>query len=302
MSYLSKLRDRRKTPGAVWHKLRTSISTEKFEFYAAFEGEEDEEFYSHFIYKRYPGLRFRPLICEGKGGVLALRSEVIRMYGSARNVIFFVDSDHDKFVGVNNDGENTFITCGYSIENYILDESVIIEGVLKYFQFNRADPLINEVRRCLKIDVDVFQKRTFSVMIYAVALREMDISPDLDAITLRDLFAVVDGELQQSHVDCADLLRKAGVSEISTVEYRMTWRRLRYSDWNCVVRGKLTAQFVLNFCRNLQKRLSRKSKINGKPVRAKIDFSKRNLVSIFSEFIEEPVRLRSFLDEMIDAL
>lgn len=128
MSYLETLRQRRKTPVSAWHKLRTSLATKKFDFYIAFEGEEDEEFYSGFMAERFPGKKFRPVICDGKGGVLALHAEVVKTYGSPRSVFFFVDSDHDRFLGEDEYPAQTFSTCGYAVENYIYDRDVVLAG------------------------------------------------------------------------------------------------------------------------------------------------------------------------------
>ncbi len=88
MSYLKSLRSRRKVPSSAWHKLRTSLPTNKFDFYVAFEGEEDEEFYSKFLTQKFPNKKFRPLICDGKSGVLALDNEVAKTYGRSQNIFF----------------------------------------------------------------------------------------------------------------------------------------------------------------------------------------------------------------------
>lgn len=149
MSYLETLRKRRKIPAAVWHQVRTSLGTGKFDFYAAFEGEEDEVFYSRFLNERFPDKTFRPVICDGKGGVLALHDKVVETHGSPRNVFFFVDSDHDRFLGADNYPAQTFSTCGYSVENYIYNADTVLSGIKKHFLLNKADELCEEIPHIL---------------------------------------------------------------------------------------------------------------------------------------------------------
>lgn len=64
----------------------------------------------------------------------------------------------------------------------------------------------------------------------------------------------------------------------------------------------LIAQFVVNFCRRLAKRFGAKKKLNGKPLKAKIEFGKKNLVSVFVDFVEAPDRLSAFFGEMAGVL
>lgn len=298
MSYLEALRERRKTPVAAWHKLRTSITTGKFDFYVAFEGEEDEEFYSKFLTDRFPTKTFRPVICDGKGGVLALHSEVVAAYGGPKNVFFFLDSDHDKFLKEAEYPTQTFSTCGYSVENYIYDNTVILEGIKKHFQLNPSDELVDDIRDALQTDQLTFEARTRFVMSYVVALRAEDQSPNLENIGLHDIFFLSDDGLSRKKLICASLLEKAGVPAVPASAVFQYGRQQQSLDPNEFFRGKIVAQFVLNFCKRLAKRFADKPKLNGKPLKPKIEFSKRNLVSIFVDFVETPQRLSDFLDEM----
>jgi hypothetical protein len=302
MSYLEILRARRKTPVSTWHKLRTSIATKKFDFYVAFEGEEDEEFYSGFLAARFPGKKFRPLICDGKGGVIALHQEVLESYGSPLNVFFFIDADHDRFLGQDDYPAQTFSTCGYAVENYIYDPEVILKGIRKHFQLNPADELCAEVQNALERDRDVFEVRARTIMSYSVALRTNDQSPDLDKVDLNSIFELNDDGLKRRKIDCAALLAAGGVAPLTSAEIYKHARLLRNANPNVFFRGKLVSQFVVNFCRRLAKRFRSKQKLNGKPLKAKIEFGKNNLISAFVDFVEAPDRLLEFFEEMEAAL
>lgn len=302
MSYLETLRERRRTPVSAWHKLRTSIATKKFDFYVAFEGEEDEEFYTGFLERRFPGKKFRPVICEGKGGVLALHQEVVEAYDSPRNVFFFVDSDHDRFLGEDNYPEQTFSTCGYAIENYIYDPEVVLAGIKKYFQLNFADELCAKIRTAFELDCREFETRSKLIMSYAIALRVNDQNPSLDKVDLNSIFKLEDDGLKRRKIDCASLLASAEVEALPSAEVFKHVRLLKDTHPSTSFRGKLVAQFVVNFCRRLSKRFAAKRKINGKPLKAKIEFGKKNLISAFVDFVEVPDRLSDFFEKMEEAL
>ncbi len=229
---------------------------------------------------------------------MALHGEVIETYGSPRNIFFFVDTDHDRYLKQEEYPAQTFSTCGYAVENYIYDTEVIIAGINKYFQLNPADELCEEIRRAFEEDRGVFEARARSIMSYVVALRVNDQSPSLEKVNLNSIFKLEDDGLKRRRINCTDLLGAAEVEALPAAEVFKYARLLRDTHPNIFFRGKLVAQFVLNFSRRLAKRFGDRQKINGKPLRAKIDFSKNNLVSTFVDFVSEPNRLSMFFDEM----
>ncbi|MEM9009124.1 MAG: DUF4435 domain-containing protein [Cyanobacteria bacterium P01_F01_bin.86] len=298
MSYLDTLRQRRKTPVAAWHKLRTSLDTGKYDFYVAFEGEEDEEFFSRYLFERFPRKNIHPLICDGKGGVLALHSKVIESYGSPGNVFFFVDSDHDRFIGEDTYPDQVFSTCGYAVENYLYDAAVVLGGIWKHFQLNPADELRSAIERAFERDRSIFERRSTSLMAYAIALRADNQSPKLDLVDLHEIFAFKNNELTIKKLRCAELLASAEVSGVSRSSYFEYLRLCRSLNPCIYIRGKLIAQFILHFCKKLENRFSNYTKLNGMPLKSKIEFGKKNIISGFLDFVEMPQRLSDFLDEM----
>lgn len=298
MTYLSKLRGRRKTPAAVWHKLRTSISTDKFDFFVAFEGEEDEEFYSKHLSARFPDKRFRPLICDGKGGVLGLHSEVLNAWGSAKNVFFFIDADHDRLIGIDEDLENTFVTCGYAVENYIYDDNVVLPAIDRLYQLNNADDLRGEISRCWHADCHVFEVRASTVMSYLLALRRSNQDPNLDRVNFNAFFAYQDGVLEKKTVSCNDLVEWMNVDRVEIRLLLETMRETQRLEKNAFFRGKMLAQFIISFFRNLPKRFDGREKLNGKPLKPKTDLGKANFIASFLDFTDCPDRLTDFFDTM----
>jgi len=99
----------------------------------AFEGVDDKLIYYQWIGRLRPHLRYEPLVCRGKTGVLALRSAVMRdVNGLERGVYFFVDRDFDDLRG-HDPSQATFMTDQYSVENYLVTRTVVEETLKNEF-------------------------------------------------------------------------------------------------------------------------------------------------------------------------
>jgi len=188
MSYLQQLRERRKTPRSAWHKLKTTIGTEKYSFFMVFEGEEDEEFFSKFVEAKLVGVKFHPIICDGKGGVQAIQEEMLKHFGGFRNVFFVIDSDHDRFIGTAEHPDQTFNTCGYSVENYLQDADACVAAIKHCYQLRESDPLIPAVIARVRADFQFFEMRASTLMAYAIGLRMEDQVLNLDELMFSSVF------------------------------------------------------------------------------------------------------------------
>lgn len=289
MSYLETLRHRRKTPQAAWHKLRTSIDVGKFDFFAAFEGEEDEEFYSVFFEKELSGVTFRPIVCDGKGGVLGLYERTIEAFGSTRNIFFFIDSDHDRYIGIEKYPENVFATAGYSIESYAFDFKGIIRLVRKHFQLNESDPVLQEIGGRIEIDMLNFAKGARRVMAYAICLRSKDEDIEMDKLHFVDFFEFRDGRLVNKKVDCRVCLDSLNCNlKLSYSEVSRCIRSIRRDATELVVRGKLILQFIVSLFKQISRDYDKAIKLNGKPLRMKMELNSRNFMLQFAEVVDPP--------------
>ncbi len=301
MSYLEQLRNRRKTPKSAWHKLKTSINTDKYDFFLVFEGEEDEDFFSKFAEEKMPGKPFRPIICDGKGGVLAIQQEMIEHFGSFRNVFFFLDSDHDRFIGASNYPEQTFNTCGYSVESYLYCEKTCLAAIKKCYQLRDNDPLLNEVEKRIESDFHKFEKRALSVMAYVVALRKDDQVLSLDGLTFSHMFEFSESGLNRKQLRCDPALEAVQAqSKLCLPNFLVALRELKGHCPSQIIRGKLVAQFVLHLIKGIPSFFKDQTKLNGKPLKPRVELGKRNIMYVVSGEINTPPRLEEFLDK-IDA-
>lgn len=303
MSYLEELRSRRKTPQSAWHKLRTEIGTKKFSYFAVFEGEEDEEYYSPHLERILSGIAFRPIICDGKGGVQALYSEVVNAFGDPRNVYFFVDSDHDRFIEQGEYPEQMFNTCGYSIENYCFDKQALRDVARKCYQLNINDPIYVDL--AVKIDdaFATFCDATRPIMSYVVGLRSQDQALNMDGLHFSDLFEFREEGLVSKELSIKYLLQKIGsTGSLSPKEFEEFQENLAEEEIEAICRGKLISQFLLNFLKSVPTQFANRSKFNGKPLKSKLEIGKKNLILTFGNFIDIPPRLKEFLERLRSSL
>jgi hypothetical protein len=213
-----------------------------------------------------------------------------------------MDSDHDRFLENNVDLPQTFFTCGYSIENYLFDEGVVLTGIKKHLQLNPADDLCGNIEQAFQEDRKLFEVRSPTILAYAIALKADGQYPILDNVAFNQLFDSIKLDLKRKQVKCAELLRCAEVESLALGVVLQYSRQLRNTHPDKFIRGKLVAQFVRTFCVRLEKKFNDTPKLNGKPLKPRIQLSKRNLISVFVDFVQIPQRLSDFLDEMESTL
>lgn len=138
-AYLSRMRNARKGPAVLKAKLANLRSTLPNTLIFAFEGNDDKIVYQHWINKIKPGLKYEPFPCDGKKYVLQLKQMVERdLGGIGEGVYFFIDRDFDDLRGEVS-SPKLFMTDAYSVENYLVTESVL-DDILKNEFHCHAEP------------------------------------------------------------------------------------------------------------------------------------------------------------------
>ncbi|MBW3498222.1 DUF4435 domain-containing protein [Janthinobacterium sp. NKUCC08_JDC] len=150
-AYLKRMKDSKGEPAVLKARFVTLRSHLPDGFVFAFEGNDDKTVYSHWIRKLSPGLIYEHFLCNGKFFVLQLKGILERdLNGLDKQVYFFVDRDFDDLQG-SEATDRIFMTDQYSIENYLVCESVVDE-VLKHEVHCHSEP---KIRRSI---VDLFSK------------------------------------------------------------------------------------------------------------------------------------------------
>lgn len=90
-----------------------------------FEGHEDLPYYETVFNRVLGRAGFASLIAKGKDQVLELRELLKRQHSQDRKVRFFIDRDYDYLKGYS-EGEDIYVTDGYSIENHLVSKDILI--------------------------------------------------------------------------------------------------------------------------------------------------------------------------------
>lgn len=94
-----------------------------------FEGDEDLLYYEATVKKIREDISFSPLIAKGKDQVLGLRKLIRKREEGDEKIRYFIDKDYDHAKG-EPDGEDLYISEGYSIENHLVSKESL-ESLLR---------------------------------------------------------------------------------------------------------------------------------------------------------------------------
>lgn len=140
---LESMRDAREVPAVMKSQLAALRAVDPDVCVIAFEGIDDKTVYYHWIKQIVPEFFYEPFICKGKAKVLQFKKMLEQDLGELSKGIFYViDRDFDDLCGHQN-AEELFMTQAYSFENYLVNESVLIE-LLKNELHCHAEPVCRE--------------------------------------------------------------------------------------------------------------------------------------------------------------
>jgi|AntRauTorcE11898_2_1112593.scaffolds.fasta_scaffold05993_3 hypothetical protein len=211
--FLEAITRKKKSPAAIYHKFRTGTLSKEY-YYAFVEGYEDKEFFSGAFRKE--GMELKCTICYGKKNL----DDILNRYKDSPvnrvRVLFIRDRDFDAHLGQAPEGQNLFLTCGYSVENYIStpatifryasekmgvdDDEVDIEEISKRFQdlaLKLNDWLtpvyarnFEALRRGVSTELDALKFETYcKKALKDEALPDADTLKELEKMNLADINA-----------------------------------------------------------------------------------------------------------------
>lgn len=179
--FLNELNKKKNTPAAIYHRFRTQNLKDEV-LYVFLEGYDDLEFYP-IIFKSL-NIPAHGVVCFGKKNMDEVIQEYKRSPIRRARVIFIRDRDFDLHLGVAPEGENLFLTCGYSVENYVCQVDAIERYIKERMgvdphEHNISEELqrFEEAALCLNTWLTPIYGRVFDAL-------EAGKSPDLDAIDI----------------------------------------------------------------------------------------------------------------------
>lgn len=179
------MRAARMRPSVLKIELATLRSAVPDNAVFAFEGDDDKIIYRQWVQRVRHDLTYVSFPCRGKGPLLELRASLQRdKTGLSQGVFFFVDRDFDDLRG-QSQGDDIFITDTYSIENYLVDPSVISAALEIEFHCHDAPALRQQLVAQFQETYDAFLTQTEEVnrRLFKARRAGIDIKPLPKSIT-----------------------------------------------------------------------------------------------------------------------
>lgn len=145
----------------------------------AFEGIDDKIVYYHWIRKLSPDTVYEALPCGSKRNVLRLREVCARDMNELSNgVYYFIDRDFDEFANFTKE-KNTFMTDCYSVENYLVSDSIFDDVLTNEFHCHARPEVRQRIRTVFNAVHDAFLavSRSLNFRIFEARKLKIDILP-----------------------------------------------------------------------------------------------------------------------------
>lgn len=249
-SYLADMKEARDSTAVLKLKLITLRASDPGVLVFVFEGIDDKKVYFHWIHRVHGEITYEPLVCGGKGTLLRFMSSLMRdRSGAARGVYYFLDRDFDDLRGAE-PHDNIFMTDMYSLENYLVSESVLNE-LLKDELHCHAEPVCR--RRVLELFtsqydgfLEITKPLNFRIFLARrLAIEQLEPFPDRINLLANVELTSVQGS-GRAVGDLVRLQREPVQEEVDrlTGEFEQLEPRRRY-------RGKFALQFFFRWLRLL---------------------------------------------------
>jgi len=295
MTYLEQLRERRSASKATEQKLRLFARLDEVHAVLVVEGEEDSNLYTDAFNKVIDGKVARVIICNGKGGVLGLRDFADANFVESTKLMFFIDRDHDEFIGLSFSDERTYITDHYSIEWNACTEEVIFALIARHYALSANDPVWEIVKAKFEELMACWVGHAMPVMQGVIVARRNGQHMDLEQILLSDICRINGSTIDHTGLGMAELLAKAGCTNCPDAEELSDCQdEVSELDHRHYVRGKLVVQFFCGFFKKLSAICGSPEKIDGQGLETGVQIGKNNFFRFVLGDWQIPASLRAF--------
>lgn len=318
MDYAESLRVERTKSHAIFHSVIMELPKyDDATMLLFFEGEDDPSFYCPHIRAINNAKQYLILICYGRLEVIKTL-ELIDQDGRAiLKSLFFIDKDHNEFVGVQKSHPRLFQTKYYSIENYLVCKDSINAYWAEYLHLSSLDSRKEGLVKRFENTYKSFEKRMLTLMALTLIGRGFTSRParklNLNNANL-DLIFHIDFDKEQ----CKYLNSAGKHFAISTnvVNYNETPKIFNKNAIETIlkntfpgiepkeiIRGKYELWFLVKYLQFIAKKLS--SKVEAKATglqRAtpKSNITQETAIEQLGARIRIPEDLRVFLSRLLN--
>lgn len=243
------MRAYRTRPSVLKIELATLRSAVPNNVVFAFEGDDDKIIYRQWVHRVREDLTYVSFPCRGKGPLLDLRASLQRdKTGLSQGVFFFVDRDFDDLRG-QAEGDDVFVTDRYSVENYLVDPSVISAALEIEFHCHDAPTLRQQLVAQFQETYDAFLIQTEEVnrRLFKARRAGVDVKPLPKSITKLAKVGVRTVEKGTAEPDAVVVYKNVS----SAVSFEGLDDQFNALDGRCRYRGKFALLFMEKWLREL---------------------------------------------------
>lgn len=309
-NFLDILREARESTSSVFAQFLVAYKTLGNDIHCFFEGPEDECFYRTHIERQLPkNFVFQSYRCKNKDDVYITHAKISSRIHDQRRVVFFVDKDLDDILEtVRPQDSNIFSTNYYSIENYVVNTTILKRVVREIFhEFDQEK--ISAAAAAFETQHKHFNKSITGVMVWIIAARRSNLSPNIKNINLDNLF-IIDKDLSfitatafHDMVDLYKFLEKSAGVRLSEEQLKLCPSiniDVNKLDPKCYIRGKFELWFMVRFLARLQEIIHNSRSSNSQ--RCERSPSLREAMNILGTRATEIAQLDGFLQQLWSTL
>ncbi|MFT6071730.1 MAG: hypothetical protein ACJARD_001035 [Alphaproteobacteria bacterium] len=286
---IDRLRAERITP----HTIQLQINRMQERYVVFYEGDDDPSFYRNKIRCKTEYKEYHQFICNGKQPVLTLLKELT--FKECLTGLFFIDKDFDDYLGIAHPrADNLFVTCGYSMENYLVTKDVI-KCLLNDYTYKNTDQnhhnIIDKFTKAYQDFLNFIKPIMAQVIMHRRSGNEFSFS-DIEAY-FKKCFCITD-DLDFQKLDDAyekNLLEQIKILNNPPID-------LPDTDSDKWIRGKFALLFLYKFCQKLETKLKVKNPTTQKPRSDNGDGSMAHFIETISNKMIFP-DLNTFLGQHI---
>ncbi|MFO0892340.1 MAG: DUF4435 domain-containing protein [Isosphaeraceae bacterium] len=192
MKFVDQLRAARNRSGPVLHQFLLEYKPDGKTIHTFFEGYDDESFYTNFLDSMLPaGYTLRAHRCGKKSEVYEAFRKIDHRVTRKGRALFFVDKDLSDYLGETWPvASNIFVTCHYSIENYLVTPTVIRRALRELYQMTDSEESVELVLARFQAILDRFYSLMAPIMLWILAMRHLKVEINLNNLQMQRLFDV----------------------------------------------------------------------------------------------------------------
>lgn len=318
MDYAESLRVERTKSHAIFHSVIMELPKyDDATMLLFFEGEDDPSFYCPHIRAINNSKQYLTLICYGRHEVIKLLDLIDQDGRAILKSLFFIDKDHNEFIGVNKSHPRLFQTKYYSIENYLVCIDSINAYWAEYLHLSSLDSRKEQLVRQFENTYKSFEKRMLTLMALTLIGRGFTSRParklnlnnaNLDLIFSMDFEKEECKYLKGAGKHFAISTNVVNYHESPTILNKKTIETILKNTFlgietKEIIRGKYELWFLVKYLQFITRKLSSKAEAKATGLQRstpKSSITQETAVEQLGSRIKTPEDLRVFLTQLLN--